>query len=173
MKYVITAQNLKEPICNVSAPTPERAIEKVEQARGLMLYKPQALEIREGDELIDLTEHTADIIEIGYEQINYSCEIDFEDALRIFCDRRKKAATIIKADLVEKQFNAEVKGEGNIPSPLTFNQEDDLFPTPQNKCWDCGSTIPNAHTLLCDFRETGNKILPASQEGTQYWNGQE
>lgn len=121
MKYIVTAKNLKEPVCEVSALTPERAIEKVEASRGFMLFKPHAIEMRDNDDVIHLDQYSADIIEIGYEQMNYSCKIDFDDALRIFCNRRQRSATIIKADLVEQLFNAEFKGEGNTPSPLTFN----------------------------------------------------
>ena len=37
------------------------------------------------------------------------------------------------------------------------------------RCWDCGSTIPNHHTKLCDLaEENAIRDLPA-KKGTQYW----
>ncbi len=102
-----TVQNLKGKVRNVSASTPERAIERVEMAFGMMLYKPQA----EAEEVIDLNDHIAEIIEIGYEQDG---DIqDFGEALRVFCERRKQPATIINLELVEKRFHEEFSNEGD------------------------------------------------------------
>ncbi|KKL59558.1 hypothetical protein LCGC14_2214080, partial [marine sediment metagenome] len=36
-------------------------------------------------------------------------------------------------------------------------------------CWDCGSTIANHHTSLCDMAPKGSiRDLP-QEPGTQYW----
>lgn len=46
------------------------------------------------------------------------------------------------------------------------------WPNLNDKCYDCGSTIPNHHTKLCDFAENDpENILDLPMiEGTQYWN---
>lgn len=110
MRYTVTAENQKQPVTNVSAPSPERAVEKVEQFLGMMLYKPQAIEESIYEEIIDLDQYVAELIEIGYEQ---GRENDFGDALRIFCDRQKKPATITNIEAAEKRFAAEFKNEGD------------------------------------------------------------
>lgn len=114
MKYTVTAENQKQPIVNVSAPSPERAIEKAEQFLGMMLYKPQAVVESIYEETVDLNEHIAEIIEIGYEQ-DGDCK-DFGEAFRAFCERQKRPATIINVEQVEKRFNAELtnEGDGNV-----------------------------------------------------------
>jgi len=46
-KYTVTARNMKEPAwITVSAPTAERAIEKVENFLGMALDTPLAIEVK-------------------------------------------------------------------------------------------------------------------------------
>lgn len=45
------------------------------------------------------------------------------------------------------------------------------WPTEENMCYDCGSTIPNHHTPLCALADDDDiKDLP-QKEGTQWWIG--
>lgn len=76
-----------------------------------------SVKIHEAEEVIDLSDYVADIVEIGYEQ---NGEADFDEALRIFCDRRKKPATITNIELVEQRFRTEFKGEGKKTFAFDF-----------------------------------------------------
>ena len=47
----------------------------------------------------------------------------------------------------------------------------DQIHVPDYRCYDCGSTIPNHHTPLCDLAPDGAiRDLPAAA-GTQWWTG--
>lgn len=39
-----------------------------------------------------------------------------------------------------------------------------------NKCYDCGSTIPNHHTEKCDLAESGAIRDLVSIKNTQWWD---
>lgn len=41
------------------------------------------------------------------------------------------------------------------------------------KCYDCGSTIQNHHTPLCDLTGSNDVLdLPTNNNYTQHWNGE-
>jgi hypothetical protein len=48
--------------------------------------------------------------------------------------------------------------------------ENKTWPNEKEPCWDCGSTIPNHHTALCDFTEDGNILDLPMISGTQWWD---
>ncbi len=47
-----------------------------------------------------------------------------------------------------------------------------MMPIPNDKCYDCGSTIDGHHTALCDFAEKGDILDLPMQAGTQWWTGE-
>jgi hypothetical protein len=45
------------------------------------------------------------------------------------------------------------------------------WPTKNEPCYDCGSTIPSHHTPTCDMGGPGDSMDLEAQPGTQWWMG--
>lgn len=55
---------------------------------------------------------------------------------------------------------------------LPMDDDPEFTNSPENPCYDCGSTIAGHHTKLCDLAAPDDKMDLPAKPGTQYWTGE-